>query len=63
MQLWAAARTSTGLTMAIEVVLPFPPKAYEVRLAGLLRVLAAAGFEACGLTSMHVVAQYSWCLH
>jgi creatinase len=43
--------------------LPFAPAEYEARLAGLRAHMAAAGIEACLLTSMHNIAYYSGFLY
>ncbi|SFE29332.1 aminopeptidase P family protein [Roseivivax sediminis] len=46
-----------------KAALPFAPEEYEARLAGLRRILAAHGLDACLLTSMHNVAYYSGFLY
>lgn len=46
-----------------ERVLPFAPEEYDARLAGLRALMAAAGVEACVLTSMHNIAYYSGFLY
>ncbi len=43
--------------------LPFPDAEYDVRLAGLRRILAETGAEAAVLTSMHNIAYYSGFLY
>jgi creatinase len=43
--------------------LPFPPAEYDARLAGLRRILAAAGLDAAVLTSMQGIAYYCGFLH
>lgn len=44
-------------------VLPFADAEYEARLAGLRAAMAAAGVDACVLTSMHAIAYYSGFLY
>lgn len=46
-----------------KAVLPFEGAEYEARLAGLRQSMAAAGLDACLLTSMHNVAYYSGFLY
>lgn len=46
-----------------EKVLPFGDAEYETRLAGLRRIMADMGIDACVLTSMHNVAYYSGFLY
>jgi creatinase len=44
-------------------VLPFAAAEYEARLAGLRKIMADAGVEACVFTSMHNIAYYSGFLY
>jgi creatinase len=44
-------------------VLPFDASEYEARLAGLRRIMAEAGVDACVFTSMHNIAYYSGFLY
>ena len=44
-------------------VLPFAASEYDARLAGLRRIMAEAGVDACVLTSMHNIAYYSGFLY
>ncbi|MFW2589685.1 aminopeptidase P family protein [Sagittula sp. SSi028] len=44
-------------------VLPFTAAEYDARLAGLRRIMAQQGIDACVLTSMHNVAYYSGFLY
>ncbi len=43
--------------------LPFDASEYEARLAGLRRIMAEAGVDACVFTSMHNIAYYSGFLY
>lgn len=44
-------------------VLPFDASEYDARLAGLRRIMAEAGVDACVFTSMHNIAYYSGFLY
>ena len=44
-------------------VLPFDASEYDARLAGLRRIMAKAGVDACVFTSMHNIAYYSGFLY
>jgi creatinase len=46
-----------------KAVLPFPAAEYDARLAGLRRLLAAAGLDAAVLSSMQAIAYYSGFLY
>jgi len=46
-----------------KVPLPFAPKEYEARLAGMRAIMAEAGIDAALLTSMHNIAYYSGFLY
>jgi creatinase len=46
-----------------EKVLPFAASEYDARLAGLRRIMAEQGVDACVLTSMHNIAYYSGFLY
>ena len=44
-------------------ILPFDASEYDARLAGLRRIMAEAGVDACVFTSMHNIAYYSGFLY
>ena len=44
-------------------ILPFDAREYDARLAGLRRIMAEAGVDACVFTSMHNIAYYSGFLY